>query len=195
MTDLDRRAVLTAAAALACGHAGSSHAEAVPADLADSLIAAGPHPSLGHHAETYGRFVGRWRGEYKLFRSEGIKSGPIGVTFGWILGGRAIQDSGWVLEALRPNTDGPGSTLRIYDSAIQAWRIVFVDPVHRVRTEMVGRRVGDDVIQQGYYRDRAVKWIFTEVTLDSFVWRGYHLADDGEKWVLEDEYRFRRVVA
>jgi hypothetical protein len=55
---------------------------------------------------------------------------------------------------------------------------------------MVGRRVGDDVIQQGYAHDRATKWTFTEVTANSFTWRGHHLADDGEKWVMTEEYRF-----
>jgi hypothetical protein len=59
---------------------------------------------------------------------------------------------------------------------------------------MVGRRSGDDVIQQGYYWDRAHKWTFTDVKRDSFIWRGHHLADDGEKWILEDEYRFHRVA-
>ena len=31
--------------------------------LFDALAALGPHPSLGVHAETYGRLIGSWAGE------------------------------------------------------------------------------------------------------------------------------------
>jgi hypothetical protein len=191
MTEISRRTMFGATAALACAYAGKSHAES--ASLASSLLANGPHPSLGHHAETYGRFVGSWAGEYRVFLPRGTKAGRIRVSFGWILEGRAIQDSGWAFED-EPDSDGPGSTLRFYDPGIQAWRIIFVDPVHHAHNEMVGRRVGDDVVQQGYSRDRAIKWTFTDVTPNSFIWRGYHLADDGVRWVNEDEYRFHRVA-
>jgi hypothetical protein len=194
MANLERRSMLGATLALAYAYSAESKPAPAAAALPGALLATGPHPSLGHHAETYGRFVGGWRGDYRLFRPEGVKTGRIAVAFDWILDGRAIQDSGWTLEGLQPDPDGPGSTLRLYDPTIEAWRIIFVDPVHHVRTEMVGRRVGDDVIQQGYYRDRAIKWTFTDVTRDSVSWRGYHLADDGEKWVMEDEYKFQRVL-
>lgn len=185
--------MLGGAGALLLGHAVTSHAAASPGGLAGALLASGPHPSLGREAETYGRFAGRWRGTYRLLLPEGTRSGRIAVTFGWVLEGRAIQDSGWMLEGLEPK-DGPGSTLRFYDPGIKAWRILFVDPVNHIYKEMVGRRVGDDVIQQGYSGGRAIKWTFTEVTARSFTWRGYHLADDGDTWVMVDEYRFERVA-
>jgi hypothetical protein len=196
MTHINRRTMLRGAtAALAFGSAAKSQPVASAATLASSLPSDGPHPSLGHHAETYGRFIGSWAGEYKLFTLGGTKLGRSKVSFGWVLEGRAIQDCGWAIEGLsETDTDGPGSTLRIFDPDIKAWRIIFVDPVHHRHNEMVGRRVGDDVIQQGYYHDRVIKWTFGEVTAASFTWRGYHLADDGEKWVMTEEYRFRRVV-
>src|SRR6187551_2019691 len=34
-------------------------------EFAYSLIAPGPHASLGKHAETYGRIIGSWIGEYE----------------------------------------------------------------------------------------------------------------------------------
>ena len=34
-------------------------------ELLSALFAPGPHESLGRHAETYGRFVGSWTGEYE----------------------------------------------------------------------------------------------------------------------------------
>jgi hypothetical protein len=194
MTDLNRRQMLGAGAALAYAHAAPSHAASAPPLLANALMATGPHPSLGQEAETYGRFIGRWRGEYKIFTTKGTDTGSIEVTFGWILEGRAIQDSGWLLEGYGPDADAPGSTLRIYDPDIKAWRIFYIDPMRRTRAELVGRRVGNDVIHQGYGLQRVIKWVFTDVMPDSFTWRGYSLADDGEKWGMDSEFRFRRVT-
>lgn len=193
MADVTRRALLGSAAGLTWGYAAESRAATLACGaLAGALVANGPHPSLGHHADTFGRLVGSWAGEYRVFTSSGTKSGKIRVSFGWILDGRAIQDSGWAYENL-PDSDVPGSTLRIYDPGIEAWHIVFVDPMDPGHTEMVARRVGDDVIQQGYLDNRAIKWTFTDVRAKSFTWRGYHLADNGENWINEAEYRFRRV--
>jgi hypothetical protein len=57
---------------------------------------------------------------------------------------------------------------------------------------LIGRRIGNDVVQTGYFGDRPAKWVFTDVTADSFTWQGFVLGDDGETWNLQTEFKLRR---
>lgn len=170
--------------------------ETVPTnDFIAALLAGGPHADLGIESETYGRFIGAWTGEYRDTSVDGtLRTGPMEVHFTWVLQGRAVQDL-WI--ARDENAAGErrtyGTTIRVYDPAIGAWRVTWVNPPHNTRSELVGRRVGDDVVQTGYFADRPAKWIFTDVTPDSFTWRGYVLEHDGVTWHLQTEFILRRM--
>jgi hypothetical protein len=39
-------------------------------DMIAVLPALGPHPSLGHHADLFGRFVGTWDADYSFIADE-----------------------------------------------------------------------------------------------------------------------------
>ena len=57
------------------------------------LPALGPHPSLGHHADLFGRFVGAWDADYSFIADDGsVRHSRGEVLFGWILDGYALQD-------------------------------------------------------------------------------------------------------
>ena len=45
-------------------------------DMVAVLPAQAPHPSLGHHADLFGRFVGTWDADYSFIAQDG--SGPGG---------------------------------------------------------------------------------------------------------------------
>jgi len=45
-------------------------------DMVAVLPAQGPHPSLGHHADLFRRFVGAWDADYSFIAQDG--SGPGG---------------------------------------------------------------------------------------------------------------------
>jgi hypothetical protein len=64
--------------------------------LLTHLTASGPHPDLGPNAELYGQFVGSWDVDNRHFEEDrGVwVETRREVHFGWILGGRAIQDPG-----------------------------------------------------------------------------------------------------
>jgi hypothetical protein len=162
-----------------------------------SLLAPGPHPSLGKHAETYGRFIGSWVGEYEDHMEDGrIESGSMEVHFFWVLEGLAVQDV-WIAPKPRGNAshtrDTYGTTVRVFDPAAQLWRVVWLNPKKNVRYDLVGQQVGDEVIQLGVHGDRQTKWLFTQITASSFVWRGYVMDKDGESWRLHTEFRLRRA--
>jgi hypothetical protein len=61
------------------------------------------------------------------------------VHFGWILEGRAVQDV-WIMRSERTaNVEETmniyGTTLRVWDLSIQAWRITWINPVGNRREE------------------------------------------------------------
>jgi hypothetical protein len=86
-----------------------------------------------------------------------------------------------------------GTTIRVWDPEISAWRVRWINPPHNRTDELIGRRVGDDVVQTGYFGDTPAKWTFTDVTPDAFIWRGYLLDADGVTWRLGTEFKLRRL--
>src|SRR6266705_6037967 len=62
-------------------------------DMIAALAARGPHPSLGHHADVFGRLVGTWDADYSFIAEDGsVRHSRGEVLFGWILDGYALQD-------------------------------------------------------------------------------------------------------
>src|SRR5436309_1435548 len=84
--------------AVESGSARSSGAAAPdprPGMLA-TLLAPGPHPSLGAEARTFDRVVGTWDADCSFHALDGSVSQAKGeVHFGWVLDGHALQDT-WI---------------------------------------------------------------------------------------------------
>ena len=120
--------------------------------------------------------------------------------FGWVLEGRAVQDV-WMLPRLSDRTAGLekslnsyGTTLRVWDPAIQAWHVTWINHVTGRRDELIGRWSGKDIVQIGAHSDGTpIRWIFSEITHDSFRWTGEVLEPDGKTWKLEGEFLARRA--
>ena len=168
--------------------------------LADTLLAASPHPSLGAHADAFGRLIGSWAGEYRDRDTDGSEEiGTMEVHFGWVLQGRAVQDT-WIAPP-RAQREGStlkrqtyGTTLRVFHSDIEAWRAVWLNPVAGKRIDLIGRRVGDDIVQFCLDAERPEKWVFSQITECSFVWRAYLLGDDGVTWRPDTTFQLRRTA-
>jgi hypothetical protein len=87
-----------------------------------------------------------------------------------------------------------GTTLRIWDSSLQAWRIYWRNPVHDHYEDQIGRWSGGNVVQVGVRPDGTkTRWTFTEITRDSFHWIGEAQPADGGTWKLEGEFLAKRV--
>lgn len=153
------------------------------------LAADGPHPDLGDKAALYGRFIGSWdmtNHQYDERREEWFDSRGE-VHFGWVLGGRAVQDLWGAPER------GFGTTLRCYDPRIDAWRVEWSSPRTGGYCSLIGRAADDRIVQYGRQEDgRAIRWSFNEVTDDSFVWHGEISDDFGATFRLEQEMRCTR---
>jgi len=146
-------------------------------------------------ADLYGWLVGSWELEVKHYwvdvRGRGLKGQ---AHFSRVLQGRAVQDV-WIIPAV--DSAGPssyGTTLRVWDAALKAWRVTWVNPVTGVRNELIGRRVGNDIVQIGSHADGTpIRWTFTEISDGSFVWKGEALNEDGQSWTLQGEFLAKRI--
>lgn len=169
----------------------------------DALGAQGPATDRAGKMELYGRFIGSWDLDVTQFSEDGVPRRRKGEWhFAWTLEGRAIQDV-WIVPPrgeLRhgdaaANVNSYGTTLRVYDPDIDAWRIQWTDPVTRNFLGMIGRAAGDDIVQLGTRPDgQLIRWSFSEITPDSFRWRGEVSADDGASWRLNTEFTAARMA-
>jgi hypothetical protein len=150
------------------------------------LNAFGPDPEYADQLDLYGQFVGSWdidNRKLDLDTGEWLEN-TAHWHFGWTLGGRAIQDT---LEF----GGRPGTTVRLYNPKRDAWRVVWFAPSVGDICVLEGRRDGERIFQEGTQPDGArIRWIFSEISADRFLWRGY-LERAGD-WILEQEMRAHR---
>jgi hypothetical protein len=166
------------------------------------LSASSRSPEIPESADVYGWLVGSWQLEVIHYSGTDVSAQHIGAEahFGWVLEGRAIQDV-WIMprcSARRPGLQKInnmfGTTLRIWDPAIQAWHIRWINPVSGHQESQIGHRIGNEIVQVGARPDGTpTRWRFTEITPDSFHWIGEALEPDGKSWKLEGEFRAKRV--
>ena len=174
------------------------------AQFAAPTLVAGPSPSFAQalhtdmpaadHADKmalYGWLIGRWEMDSVVHQDDGTHTpGPRGeIHFGWVLEGRAIQDV-WVLPGVFH-----GTTLRVYDPGLDAWHILWSDPLKQYYARQIGRARGRDIVQEGKDASgTSTRWSFTEITADSFHWLGERSPDGGASWRLQIEFFARRVA-
>ena len=158
-------------------------------DFRSALGAPSRSPEIPEASDVYGWLIGSWDLDVRRFSADGHEYRGSGeVHFAWVLEGRAMSDV-WIME----NTYG--MTLRVWSPSIEAWRVVWINPVTGARDELVGRRCGQEIVQVGTHADgRPIRWIFTDITPGSFRWVGEVLEADGKTWRLEAEFRARRAT-
>lgn len=155
----------------------------------DALHTTGPAPDRVDKMKLYGWLIGRWTMDAIVHRDDGTQRQDVGqIHFGWVLEGRAIQDV-WILPGVFY-----GTTLRVYDPGLDAWHILWSDPLRQFYTRQIGRAQGDDIVQEGTNEaGEAVRWSFTKITRDAFRWIGERSPDGGKTWQLQAEYFARRA--
>ena len=159
------------------------------------LHASGPATEHAEALALYGQFIGDWDADIVAYAADGARyHGQGEIHFGWILEGRAIQDV-WMIPQQKDRGshvpempvvgDWFGTTIRVYDPALDAWRIYWVDPATNSYRQQIGRREGADIVQQGTTeKGRRSRWSFTEITPQSFHWKGEISMDESAPWRL-----------
>ena len=137
------------------------------------------------------------------YLADGSQDTPSGdVRFSWVLEGRAVQDL-WITPAARriagtawhDSGNRYSTTLRVYDPALDAWHILWINPPSGTILRQLGKRLGDEIVQSGEVdaEGRTSRWIYREITPESFRWCNEHSTDAGRTWTLVQEMRAFRV--
>jgi len=142
----------------------------------------------------YDAFIGRWEAEAHAFLPDGTSRRHFwDIRFERVLEGRAIQDV-WITpprEGRRVGQSEPwgpfdnqyGTTIRVYEPKLEAWRVIWIDPCAGYRAELVGRPQRDEIFQEGTGSDgTGLRWIFSDIRRDAFRWRAEVSRDDGAHW-------------
>ena len=100
--------------------------------------------------DLYGWLIGSWDMDVVHYRVDLRHARRRGeIHFGWVLEGRAVQDV-WIMpprgEPRRPRRKRHepamyGTTLRVWDPALRAWRVTYINPRTGQRDELRGRRM------------------------------------------------------
>ena len=163
----------------------------------ENLRAPNAHSGYEEKLRTFGQFIGVWDMDIQLFNkaNEIVYHQPGVWMFSWILDGRAIQDV--IVGPPRSNpANGErriGTTIRYYDEVTKRWHITFMTPTGQIYIHLEGGQRGDTIVLEGKDTDgSALRWMFTDITPQSFHWRGYTSPDDGKTWHLEQEMFAKR---
>jgi hypothetical protein len=161
-------------------------------EFVDALIA--EYPAAEHAGELalFGRFVGVWQVDNRSViesTAEWFES-RFRWVFAWILDGRGVQDV-----IVGANGRASGTTLRIFDPSLDAWRVYWFGVAGGDYCDL--RAVADGpnaILLNGVQTDgRLIRWRFSDITADSFTWEGRVSNDGGESWWLEQHMDARRV--
>ena len=142
-------------------------------DFHEALAAAGRSPEIPDSDDAYGWLVGDWELSVLHYWGQNVAARGLQAEMhaGWVLEGWAVQDV-WIMPRrsertgqFDPQMNMYGTTLRVWDRAIGAWRISWSNPAGDHYEQQIGRRNGDDVVQIGTREDgTTTRWSFTEIT-------------------------------
>jgi hypothetical protein len=158
--------------------------------LIDALHTDYPATDRADKMSLYGWLIGSWKMDAVIYRDNGpAYKGKGEIYFGWVLEGRAIQDV-WIVPDFFY-----GTTLRIYDPGIDAWHILWSDPLMQYYTRQIGSKKGNDIVQEGTNdAGELSRWSFTNIASHSFRWFGERSTDQGKTWQPQAEFQARRVM-
>jgi hypothetical protein len=167
--------------------------------MIEALQADGPNPEHADKLMLFGRLVGSWDIEGRVFDEDGnVTRETMGEWhFGWVLEGRVIQDV--LIAPLREGRE-PGqqskaydTAIRAYDPTIDAWRVTAVFPIYGATVNLIAREHGDEIWLEGWSPDdNPIRWTFSEFSDDRVRWQGYVSKDEGVTWIRDEEIVLHR---
>lgn len=157
------------------------------------------HAQSAEKMQLFGQFVGAWDFDWTGYQADGTAVTVRGEwIFAWVLEGRAIQDI-WICpsrtERRKPGMPAGelGTTLRFYDTKVDAWRVIWIGPAHNNLGVFIARLEGEEIVMETTDAGQGIiRWIFSAITPQSFHWRYVSSPDQGETWILHETMDVRR---
>ena len=148
---------------------GNMHATRQDTELISALHVPGPAGAHVGNLKLFGRFVGSWHLDWTGHDADGQPGEG------------------------QPPLAFHGSTIRFYDPAIDAWRSTWIEPVNGRVRRFIGRSSGEGIVLLSDEEDPHLRWCFTDITADSFTWRGETSHDGGATWQFDEQMLATRV--
>jgi hypothetical protein len=65
-----------------------------------------------------------------------------------------------------------GTSLRFFDSRLNAWQSTWIGPMHRVVRSFIARKIGDKIVLETTEGEiPRMRWSFADIRPESFSWR------------------------
>ncbi len=156
----------------------------------DLLLSSAPAADRAAAMETYGQFVGLWDISIRyLPLGQPERSAQGEWEFSYALEGRAVIDVWQVPPRDQVLSGTPtaecGLCVRIYDPVTDTWRFTFHGPVNRRQIDMVGRKIGKEIVQEHFDETGDLRWIFYDMEENTFSWRAERRAAGADSWRIE----------
>ncbi len=162
--------------------------------FAESLVSSGPSPEHPKRMRRFGRLVGSWHvvgrrldeptGEWEDRDFTWIVS--------WVMGGRAVEDIEVVDSG--DGADTIAIAVRVYDPTAGLVRVSYFSPSNNQFANLVAQGWRDGIRQDGTQNDeRPIRWNFSAITGESYVFDGWVSDDDGVTWKLVEHLEGERL--
>lgn len=151
-------------------------------EFSDALIHTGTNGKIPNEYDWFGFLIGEWDILYSDNHSTGRERQVKGEwIFSRVLDGTAIQDvficPSRTERLVHPQPDATwGTTLRIFNPGTRAWDIFYGAAGEAERLE--ARKEGKDIVLTETGRGK-MKWIFSDIRDDYFLWENRLYNEDG----------------
>ena len=149
-------------------------------------------------AHAFDRFAGSWQLDGEFIAPDGALTSFEGEWhFGWILGGRVLQDVLYYWppgqRPTQPAERRGGTTVRLFNPTTAQWAISWFAAARGEVLHLQGGPEGDRIVLRGTDTDgSAMRWSFNQISDDGFLWLG-ETAVDGVAPRVEQRMRVRRM--
>ena len=183
-------------------HAASPTTAPPTAAFAGALVSPSTPAPTGD--DLYARLIGSWSVDVTDYGDDGSVHRDTGEWhFSRILDGLGVQDV-WISPPRAARTasyaPGPfdrfGTSIRTPLAGSTTWKVIWLNPVRNVEVQLIGRRVGDHIVQEGDQPggDR-LRWTFDALDDHTFHWIGERSRDGGKTWRRIQDMAGRRITA
>jgi hypothetical protein len=167
---------------------------AVIPSFGEALIASEATAEYPERMKRFGQLVGTWDVTSRFLdesSGEWVESRRTWI-FSFILDGRGVQDV--LIGTERREHVVAGTTVRVYDPNLGAWRVNWFGPLAGDYCVLVASGYRNGIRQDGSQTDgRPIRWNFSNITPDSFEWDGWVSNDDGATYWHQQHMDARRI--